>query len=322
MNVITLGGNALLPERGTGTFEEQFLIASRAMEGVAELVAHANEEVVLSHGNGPIVGNILIRNEAARDQIPPMPLDVCGADSQGGIGYLLQQVLDNSLSARGIRCRVVSIVTQCVVDEEDPAFAKPTKPIGQFYSREEALYLERSKGWALVDDAGRGWRRVVPSPRPVEIVEWDAVRSLVASGMVVIAAGGGGVPVVRREGKLRGVEAVIDKDRAAAVLAKQLRARRLIALTSVDQVSLDFGQPTQRGLPEMSAAEAAGYLREGQFPSGSMGPKIEAAIDFVGHGGEEAIITSPQKLLAAVEGRAGTHIHPRIIDHEQEPERE
>jgi len=318
MNVVTLGGNALLPEQGKGTFEEQFVVASRAMEGVAELIAHANEEVVLSHGNGPIVGNIVIRNEAAKAEIPPMPLDVCGADSQGGIGYLLQQVLDNALAERGVRCRVVSIVTQCVVDEEDPAFSKPTKPIGKFYHEEQARYLERTKGWDLVEDAGRGWRRVVPSPRPLEIVEWDAIRSLVAAGMVVIAAGGGGVPVVRREGKLRGVEAVIDKDRAAAVLAKQLRARRLVALTSVDRVSLDFGKPTQRPIDVMSAAEAARHLREGQFPSGSMGPKVEAAIDFVGHGGEEAIITSPGSLLAAVRGAAGTHIRPRVADHEPE----
>jgi carbamate kinase len=319
MNVVTLGGNALLPVQGRGTFEEQFVVATRAMEGVADLIMHANEEVVLSHGNGPIVGNILIRNEAAKEQIPPMPLDVCGADSQGGIGYLLQQVLDNSLSARGIRCRVVSLVTQCVVDEDDPAFAEPTKPIGQFYPQEEAQYLERTKGWVFVDDSGRGWRRVVPSPRPTEIVEWDAIRSLVAAGMVVIAAGGGGVPVVRRDGRLRGVEAVIDKDRAAAVLAKQLRARRLISLTSVDRVALDFGKPTQRDLDELSTVEAARHLREGQFPSGSMGPKVEAAIDFVGHGGEEAIITSPGNLLAAVEGKAGTHIRLRTVDHEPEP---
>jgi len=319
MNVVTLGGNALLPGQGKGTFEEQFVVASRAMDGVAELITHANEEVVLSHGNGPIVGNILIRNEAAKNEIPPMPLDVCGADSQGGIGYLLQQVLDNALAERGVRCRVVSLVTQCIVDEDDPAFGDPTKPIGRFYSEEEAKYLERTKGWDFIEDSGRGWRRVVPSPRPLEIVEWDAIRSLVAAGMVVIAAGGGGVPVVRREGKLRGVEAVIDKDRAAAVLAKQLRARRLIALTSVDRVALDFGKPTQRDLDELSPAEAARYLREGQFPSGSMGPKVEAAIDFVAHGGEEAIITSPENLLAAVEGRAGTHIRPRILDHEPEP---
>ena len=318
MNVVTLGGNALLPEQGKGTFEEQFVVATRAMEGVADLIAHANEEVVLSHGNGPIVGNIMIRNEAARAEIPPMPLDVCGADSQGGIGYLLQQVLDNALVARGVRCRVVSLVTQCVVDENDPAFGMPTKPIGQFYHEERARYLERSKGWTFIEDAGRGGRRVVPSPRPLEIVEWDAIRCLVASGMVVIAAGGGGVPVIRRDGKFRGVEAVIDKDRAAVVLAKQLRARRLIALTSVDRVSLDFGKATQRPLDEISAAEAARHLREGQFPSGSMGPKIEAAIDFVGHGGEEAIITSPGNLLAAVEGKAGTHIRARVVDHEPE----
>ena len=171
----------------------------------------------------------------------------------------------------------------------------------------------------FVDDSGRGWRRVVPSPRPTEIVEWDAIRSLVAAGMVVIAAGGGGVPVVRRDGRLRGVEAVIDKDRAAAVLAKQLRARRLISLTSVDRVALDFGKPTQRDLDELSTVEAARHLREGQFPSGSMGPKVEAAIDFVGHGGEEAIITSPGNLLAAVEGKAGTHIRLRTVDHEPEP---
>ncbi len=278
MNVVTLGGNAILPAKGRGTIEEQIRVAAEAMAGVADLIA-AGEEVVLSHGNGPIVGNILIRNESAQDIIPPMPLDICGADSQGGIGYMLQQVLNNQLGKRGIRKPVVSLVTQCVVAADDPAMRNPTKPIGPFYDRMRAKELGAAKGWEFLEDAGRGFRRVVPSPHPIEIVEWEAIRSLVSSGAVVIAAGGGGVPVVRAEdGALRGVEAVIDKDWASAVLAMQLGARRLLVLTSVPRVALDFGQPTEREVAQLTVDEARVHLDDGQFPPGSMGPKIAACI--------------------------------------------
>lgn len=308
MIVVTLGGNAILPGKGRGTIDEQFEVVRVAMRGVAELVA-AGVPVVLSHGNGPIVGNIVIRNEAARDLIPPMPLDICGADSQGGIGYMLQQVLDNELSSRGVRKTVVSLVTQCVVDPNDPAFTNPTKPIGPFFPQSTADSIAKVKGWTMREDSGRGWRRVVPSPRPVEIVEWEAIRALVDAGIVVIAAGGGGVPVFRGEtGLIQGVEAVIDKDRAAGVLALQLRARRLVVLTAVEAVSLDYGKPSERPLGRITVEEARRALAEGQFPPGSMGPKMEAAIEFVEKGGEEAMITSPDCLYAAMEGRAGTRV--------------
>jgi carbamate kinase len=307
MIVVTLGGNALLPGTGRGTIEEQISVARVAMVGVADLVS-SGIPVVLSHGNGPIVGNIVIRNEAARDLIPPMPLDVCGADSQGGIGYMLQQVLGNALRERGVSGTVVSLVTQCVVDPRDPAFANPTKPIGPYFPRETAESITRKLGWTMREEKGRGFRRVVPSPKPVEIVEWNAIRELVRSGAVVIAAGGGGVPVFREGAQLRGVEAVIDKDHAASVLGRQLGAERLVVLTAVSEVFLDFGKPTQRSLARISVDEAKSHLAAGQFPPGSMGPKMEAVISFVEQGGAEAIITSPESLTASMEGRSGTRI--------------
>ena len=312
MIVVTLGGNAILPEKGKGTIHEQREISKAAMAGVAALIA-AGERVVLSHGNGPIVGNILIRNEAAADVIPPMPLDICGADSQGGIGYMLQQILGNELTDRGIARPIVSLVTQCVVDEHDPAFANPTKPIGPFYPEERARQLQAEKGYEFREDAGRGMRRVVPSPRALEIVEWEAIRALVETGVVVIAAGGGGVPVVRdAHGHRRGVEAVIDKDQASAVLAGQLGAEKLVILTGVARVALDFGRPTERALDHLTADEAREHLAAGQFPPGSMGPKIEACLAFFAAGGKEAIITSPELLVEAAAGRAGTRIVPSV----------
>jgi carbamate kinase len=308
MNVVTLGGNAILTGTGVGTIQEQAEVATRAMSGVADLIA-AGERVVLSHGNGPIVGNIVERNEAARARIAPMPLDICGADSQGGIGYMLQQILGNETRARGIQRTVVSLVTQCVVAGNDPAFTNPTKPIGPYFTADEARVRHDTKGWSFASDPVRGHRRIVPSPRPLEIIEWEAVRRLVDAGIVVIAAGGGGVPVVREwDGRLRGVEAVIDKDLAAAVLARQLGARRLITLTAVSHVCWDFGKPGQREIRKMDVAEARRGFAEGQFPPGSMGPKVAAGIDFVEGGGEEAIVTSPQNLRAALEGRTGTRI--------------
>ncbi len=310
MDVVTLGGNAILPATGKGTIQEQISIATAAMSGVADLIV-SGRRVVISHGNGPIVGNILIRNEAAKEIVPPMPIDVCGADSQGGIGYMLQQVLRNQLIARNVRLPVVSLVTQCVVSPDDPAFESPSKPIGPFFTAERAAELEREKGWDVREDSGRGFRRVVASPRPVEIVEWEAIRALIDAGAVVIAVGGGGVPVVRDEaGQLNGVEAVIDKDRASAVLARQLQARRLIVLTSVPRVALDFGQPTQRDVERLTVDEARAYLAEGQFPDGSMGPKVEACVGFVESGGKQAIISSPDAVIDALEGRAGTRIVP------------
>jgi carbamate kinase len=308
--VITLGGNAILPARGTGTFDEQLSITRATMEPIARLVKEGMT-VVLSHGNGPIVGNILIRNEAVRDQIPPMPLDVCGADSEGGIGYMMQQALQNELHRLGLHRTVVTLVTQVVVDERDPAFRRPTKPIGPFYTQERARTLAREKGWMVVEDAGRGYRRVVPSPRPLEIVEIDAIRKLVGEGMIVIAAGGGGIPVSRQwDGSLHGVEAVIDKDLASSLLARVLGVETLVIVTGVERVAVHFGKPEQRDLDAARASELERWVGEGHFPPGSMGPKIQASIEFVRGGGRSVVITSPEKVREALEGRAGTKILP------------
>jgi carbamate kinase len=282
------------------------------MTHVADLIEQGHL-VVITHGNGPVVGNILIRNEAARDLVPPMPLDVCVADSKGGIGYMLQQVLQNQLRARRIDKDVFTIITQVVVDQADPAFGRPTKPIGPFYERAEAERLAAAKGWAVVDDCGRGWRRVVPSPRPLEIVEWRAIERAIDSGAVVIAVGGGGIPVVRgADGDLRGVEAVIDKDWASGVLGAELHADWLVILTEVEKVSIGYGKPDQTDLDVIRVDEARRYLAAGEFPPGSMGPKIEAVIRFLRSGGRRALITNPDSLPLAIEGRAGTHFIGRV----------
>ena len=306
--VVALGGNAIIPRDEAGTIEQQIDVTRKTMEHVAEMISDGNS-VVLTHGNGPIVGNILIRNEAASGVVPPMPLDVCGADSQGGIGYMVQQALGSILRARRIDKSVVSLVTQVVVSLDDEAFKKPTKPIGPFYRKEEAAVLEREKGWRVVEDSGRGYRRVVASPKPLEIVEKPVVERLVKQGIVVVCAGGGGIPVARNaDGGLAGVEAVIDKDLAAGLLASELRADMLVIVTAVDQVFLDFGKPHQRGIEGMTVDEAARFLARGEFPPGSMGPKIEAAISFLESGGKEVVVTSPENLYRAVAGGSGTRI--------------
>lgn len=307
--LITLGGNAILPARGAGTFEEQCAITRVTMAPIARLI-HEGVEVVLSHGNGPIVGNILIRNEAVREQIPPMPLDVCGADSQGGIGYMMQQVLQNEIRRMGLERPVVTLVTQIVVDERDPAFRRPTKPIGPFYTEEKARQLAREKGWTVVEDAGRGYRRVVPSPKPLEIVEIEAIRRLLKAGAVAIAAGGGGIPVTRQwDRSLHGVEAVIDKDLASGLLAHVLGFEVLVIVTGVEKVSLDYRKPNQRDLDDVTADELAGWMAEGHFPMGSMGPKIEAAIEFIRGGGKRVVITTPERIREALAGDTGTQVH-------------
>jgi carbamate kinase len=307
--VVAVGGNALLPPAVPAEAAAQ----RRRIEGtsarLADLVA-AGHEVVVTHGNGPQVGNILVQNEESRHLVPAMPLDVCGAESQAQIGYLIAQALENEFAARGIRRGVACLVTQTLVDSADPAFANPTKPIGPYYTREEEIMVKKAKGWKMVYDQRGGWRRVVPSPKPVEIVEADAIRQLAtgADGRVVVAAGGGGIPVVRRDGRLVGVEAVIDKDLASAVLARTLGWKQLVIATDVAQVALDFGKPSQRFLDHLTIAEAKKHLAAGQFSAGSMGPKIEAAIDFMEHGGERVVITDLDHLIPAVEGKAGTRI--------------
>jgi carbamate kinase len=267
--------------------------------------------VIVTHGNGPQVGYIVRRGEiAAREGIHDVPLDLVVADTQGSIGYMLSQALDNSLRRLGMNRTVTSVVTQVRVDADDPAFRNPTKPIGAFMTEEEARKYE-AQGWDVMEDAGRGWRRVVASPKPLAIQEINAIQALMLSGYVVIACGGGGVPVVRNEyGSLRGVYAVIDKDRTSALLAKSLRADLLMISTGVEKVSLDYNTPQQRDLDQITMQEAVQYMREGHFAKGSMLPKIEAAIEFVQTGGPRAIITNPFNLASALRGETGTHIVP------------
>jgi len=308
--VVALGGNSIVPASKQGTIEEQLETTRTTMVHIADLIEQGHL-VVITHGNGPVVGNIVIRNEAARHLVPAMPLDICVADSKGGIGYMLQQVLQNELRARGIDKDVFTIITQVMVDAADPAFKKPTKPIGPFYERAEAEEMARDKGWSIVEDCGRGYRRVVPSPLPLEIVEWRAIERAVATGAVVIAVGGGGIPVVRAaDGSLHGVEAVIDKDRASSVLAGELRADLLLILTEVEKVAIHYGKPDQVDLDVMTVGEARAYLAAGEFPVGSMGPKIDAAIDFLEGGGREVIITRPELLSEAIAGKRCTRVVP------------
>lgn len=310
--VIALGGNAIIPVGQEGTYEQQVAITHGTMVQVARL-AEAGHQVVMTHGNGPVVGNIVLRNDAgqALHGIPDMPMFVCGADSQGGLGFMIQQVLGNALRDEGLDMPVATVVTQVRVDADDPAFANPTKPIGPFYDEQQAKALERENGWRFAQDAGRGWRRVVPSPMPREVVEWPAIKILVEGGMLTIATGGGGVPVVRdADGHLQGIDAVIDKDRASDLLAQLIGADTLVIITQVEVVFAGYGTPDQAALPVLHADRAAAMLAGGEFPPGSMGPKIEAALSFLAAGGREVVITSPENLAAAIEGRAGTRIVP------------
>ncbi|MCP4571853.1 MAG: carbamate kinase [bacterium] len=310
--VIALGGNAIIPSGQEGTYEQQLAITRATMDQIARLAA-AGDEVVLSHGNGPVVGNIVLRCDAglAIHGIPPMPMFVCGADSQGGLGYMLQQCLQNALRRHGLDRPVASVVSQVRVDPSDKAFAKPTKPIGPFYTEEEAGRVRDEFGWSVVEDAGRGWRRVVPSPLPCEVVEWPAIKALLDAGVLVIAAGGGGVPVVRREdGDLEGVDAVIDKDRASDLLGRLVEADLLVIVTQVEKVCAGYGTPDEEPLDVLPADRAAALLAAGEFPAGSMGPKIEAALSFLEGGGSEVIITTPELILDAVNGTRGTRIVP------------
>lgn len=307
--VIALGGNALQEAGKPATAQAQLEVVEKTSEYIADIVERGYEVIVV-HGNGPQVGRIVIQNEVASASTPAMPFDVCGAMSQGMIGYHIQQGLSKVLRHRGINKNVVTIVTQVVVDKDDPKFKAPSKPIGPFYTEEEAKAIAAEKGYTMKEDAGRGWRRVVASPLPVEIVELDAVKTLNDAGFVVVTVGGGGIPVVRNEaGDLEGVAAVIDKDLASEKLARDMDADALVILTAVEKVSINFKKPDQKDLDRMSAAEAKQYIKEGHFAPGSMLPKIEAALNFVeSKPGRIAIITSLDKAVDAIEGRAGTTI--------------
>lgn len=307
ITIVSLGGNALIRRGEKGFIEEQFSHADACMGEVAKMLS-AGRKVIITHGNGPIVGNIVIQNECARDTIPPMPLFMSDADSEGGIGFMIQQTLYNSMKRIGENRDVATIITQVVVDEGDPAFLRPTKPIGPYYREEEARVLRNEKRWTLVKDRG-GYRRVVPSPRPVRIIEKDVIKRLALEGVVVIAAGGGGVPVVEAaDGTLRGIDAVVDKDLSTSALARETGAESIITLTETDMVYLNFGQPGQKGLRTANLDEMKRYYAEGHFPPGSMGPKIEAAIEFLSAGGKNVVITRPELMAEALEGRAGTTI--------------
>ena len=307
--VIALGGNALQEAGKPATAQAQLEVVEKTSEYIADIVERGYE-VIVAHGNGPQVGRIVIQNEAASAATPAMPFDVCGAMSQGMIGYHIQQGLSKVLRHRGINKNVVTVVTQVVVDKDDPKFKAPSKPIGPFYTEEEAKAIAAEKGYTMKEDAGRGWRRVVASPLPVEIVELDAVKTLNDAGFVVVTVGGGGIPVIRNDaGDLEGVAAVIDKDLASEKLARDMDADALVILTAVEKVSINFKKPDQKDLDRMSAAEAKQYIKEGHFAPGSMLPKIEAALNFVeSKPGRIAIITSLDKAVDAIEGRAGTTI--------------
>jgi len=312
--VVALGGNAILQRNQVGTIEEQLENVSKTAIQLAAIVK-AGHEIVVTHGNGPQVGNLLLQNEEAFRSagIPPMPLDVCGAESQGMIGYMLQRTLRNDFRASGLAREVVCVVTQVLVKRDDPAFASPTKPVGPFYTAARAERVSSQRGYVMKEDAGRGWRRVVPSPDPQAIVETESIRRLVESGCVVIASGGGGIPVALDDGVLTGVEAVIDKDLAAQRLATDLGAAVLLILTDVERVALDFGRPSQRYLDRATAVEMRRHLKENQFKPGSMQPKVEACVRFIAAGGQEAIVTSLDKAFDALSG-AGTHIIPPSDD--------
>ncbi len=306
--IVALGGNAIQTGNGA-TAEDQQKACFETSKQIVKLI-EAGYKVVVSHGNGPQVGNILLQQAASQsDKLPAMPIDTCGAMTEGMIGYWLQNALDEVLATNGSDKKAATIVTQTVVDKADPAFQKPTKPIGSFYTKEEADELKSKRGYVMIEDAGRGFRRVVPSPKPIDIVEKGAISTLVESGVVVIAGGGGGIPVVVEGKKYVGVEAVIDKDLASEKLAELLDCECFIVLTAVDHVAINFGKPNQEELGEVTVADLQKYIGENQFAPGSMLPKVEAAIDFVtSRAGRTAIITSLENAANAVKGVSGTRI--------------
>jgi len=305
--LVAIGGNSLIKDKKRQSVEDQYEAARETCQYVADLIEDG-WSVIITHGNGPQVGFVLLRSEMARSVLHTLPLELCGADTQGGIGYHLQQNLANELRARGIRRPVATVLTQTVVDHHDPSFSRPDKPIGPFYTQEEALVHQREDGWVMVEDSGRGWRRVVPSPRPKRIVELEVIGALLKEGVAVIALGGGGIPVIEHRGKLTGVAAVIDKDRASALLAVKLKVSHLVISTAVEKVYLDFGTPRQRAVDVMTVEEAESYLAEGHFKAGWVRPKIEASLDFLRGGGTEVVISTPENLRSAIRGTAGTRI--------------
>ncbi len=306
--VIALGGNAITRPDEPGTIPQQFVHTTETLELLLPIF-RSDHNLVITHGNGPQIGNILIRAEEGERRVPPLPLDTCVADSQGGMGYMIQRVATELFRREGIRRDVACVITQVLVDRNDPEFSHPTKPVGSFYSFADAERLRIEKPhWIFREIEPGRYRRVVPSPYPLDVLEKDAIAGLVQTGAVVVACGGGGIPVAWAGESLLGVEGVIDKDRASSLLATQIRAHKLIIVTSVDQVALRYHRPNQQWLGTLTVAQAREHLVAGEFPPGSMGPKIEAAIDFIEQGGEECIITSTEQVAQAIAGNAGTHI--------------
>ena len=306
--VVALGGNAITREFEEGDIYQQFANTRRSLLGVVHLLKQGYR-LAITHGNGPQIGNALIRIEETRSKVPPIPLGVLVADLEGGMGYMIEQTLQNKLSYRGMKKQVVTILAQVIVDKNDPSILNPTKFVGPFYKKEEIELLTTTRNYTIKEDSGRGYRRVVPSPLPLKIVERQLIKELVHAGHVVITAGGGGIPVyVEKDGSLEGVDAVIDKDRTSAILACDIGADELYILTSVDKVAINYGKKNERFLDTLLLDEAKEFLKEGQFPPGSMGPKIEAAIYFLEHSGKKVIITSVEKMSDAIKEKTGTRI--------------
>lgn len=308
--VVAIGGNSLIKDEAHKSVPDQFNAVRETAVHIAEMIAQG-WNVVVTHGNGPQVGFILLRSEYSRNVLHTVPLDSCGADTQGAIGYMIQQALHNEFLRRGIHRACATVVTQVLVDRNDPAMQNPSKPIGSFYKEDDARVKMEQEGWSMVEDAGRGWRRVVPSPVPQEIIERDAIETLITNGFIVVAVGGGGIPVVRdSEGNLSGVEGVIDKDLASSLLASKLHADLLLISTAVEKASLHFKKPEQRDLDTITLSEAKRYYDEGHFAKGSMGPKVRAIINYLEQGGRAALITMPETIGKALAGQTGTWIVP------------
>ncbi|TEU13570.1 MAG: carbamate kinase [Anaerolineales bacterium] len=307
--VIAIGGNSLIKDKEHQTVPDQFAATRETCVHIAGMIERG-WDVIITHGNGPQVGFILRRSELASHVLHTVPLDSCGADTQGALGYMIQQSLYNEFKLRGINKQAATVVTQVLVDKDDPAFQNPSKPIGPFLDKEMALKRRDEEGWDVIEDAGRGWRRVVPSPIPRRIIERDAIKNLIDADFVVIAVGGGGIPVIEENGKLRGTAAVIDKDYASSLLALAISVDLFLISTAVEKVALNFGQANQEWLDRMTLAEARQYLEEGHFAPGSMYPKIKAIVDYLERGGKEALVTNPENIERALAGETGTRIVP------------
>jgi len=307
--LIALGGNAISIKGEEGNIQQQFSHTNEAVQEIVNLIKSVNCNLILTHGNGPQVGNVILRSELASKVLYALPIDICVSDTEGGMGYMIQQVIHNTLIENNIRRNVVSIITQVLVDINDENFKNPTKPIGKFHTKEEAEELQHEKKWTMIEDSGRGYRRILASPKPIRIIEEEIIKMLSESGIIVIAAGGGGIPVVEdKDGKLYGIEAIIDKDLASSLLARSIGVKTLVFLTSVDKVYINFGKKNQTALDKVTVSEVENYVKEGHFAPGSMLPKINASIEFLKNGGEKVIITKNGTLIEAFSGKTGTHI--------------